>query len=168
MGTNTTKIAEAVAMVGVRRLAATFVLSAAGLTTLQGHEAVVLKVYKDTTGTPTACMGHTGSDLPAVGTRLTPAICERLTRQDVTKFEQDVGRKVKVPITQEQFDALVDFDLNVGTGAFGSSTLLKKINLGQCIPAASEFARWQTSKGIVLQGLVVRRHDEATAWLSGC
>jgi lysozyme len=168
MGTNTTRIAEAVAMVGVRRMASTFVLSAAGLATLQGHEAVVLKVYKDTTGTPTACMGHTGSDLPAVGTPLTRAICERLTRQDVSRFEKDVASKVKIAITQEQFDALVDFDLNVGERAFGSSTLLKKINLGQCIPAAAEFAKWQSSKGVVLRGLVVRRHDEATAWLSGC
>lgn len=168
MGTNATKIAEAVAMVGVRRLASAFVLSAAGLTTLQGHEAVVQKVYRDTTGTPTVCMGHTGNDLPAVGTLVSKEMCDRLTRQDVLKYSRDVQQLVKVPITQEQFDALVDFDLNVGRGNFSRSTLLKKINAGQCIPAASEFAKWQTSKGVVLRGLVVRRHDEAVAWLSGC
>lgn len=165
---NTTKIAEAVAMVGVRRLASGLVLSAAGLTTLQGHEAVVQKVYLDTTGTPTVCMGHTGSDLPSVGTAVSKAMCDQLTRQDVLKYSKDVQELVKVPITQAQFDALVDFDLNVGRGNFSRSTLLRKINLGQCVPAAAEFAKWQTSKGVVLRGLVVRRHDEATAWLSGC
>lgn len=164
----TTKIAEAVAMVGVRRLASTFVLSAAGLASLQGHEAVVQKVYKDTTGTPTVCMGHTGNDLPAVGTYVSKEMCDRLTRTDVLKYSRDVQELVKVPITQGQFDALVDFDLNVGRRNFAASTLLQKINLGQCIPAASEFAKWNKSKGIVLAGLVVRRHDEATAWLAGC
>lgn len=165
---NTTKIAEAVAMVGVRRLASGFVLSAAGLTALQGHEAVVQKVYLDTTGTPTVCMGHTGKDLPKVGTVVSKEMCDRLTRTDVLKYSRDVQELVKVPITQEQFDALVDFDLNTGRGNFASSTLLRKINMGQCIPAASEFAKWNKSKGVVLGGLVVRRHDEATAWLTGC
>lgn len=168
MGTNTTKIAEAVAMVGVRRMASAFVLSAAGLTTLQGHEAVVHKVYLDTTGTPTVCMGHTGIDLPKVGTVVSQEMCDRLTRSDVLKYSRDVQELVKVPITQEQFDALVDFDLNTGRSNFASSTLLHKINLGQCIPAAAEFAKWNKSKGVVLGGLVVRRHDEATAWLTGC
>lgn len=165
---NATKIAEAVAMVGVRRLASTFVLSAAGLASLEGHEAVVQKVYKDTTGTPTVCMGHTGTDLPAVGTLVSKEMCDRLTRQDVSKYSKSVGQLVKTPITQGQFDALVDFELNVGEGSFSRSTLLKKINLGQCIPAAGEFSKWQTSKGVVLRGLVIRRHDEATAWLAGC
>ena len=73
---NTTKIAEAVAAVGARRLAATLTLSAAGLTMLQGHEAVVHKVYRDTTGTPTVCMGHTGNGLPQVGTVVTKQFCD--------------------------------------------------------------------------------------------
>lgn len=168
MAGNTTKIAEAVAMVGVRRLASTFVLSAAGLASIEGHEAVVRKVYLDTTGTPTVCMGHTGLDLPKVGTLVSKEMCDRLTSQDVLKYSKSVGQLVKVPITQDQFDALVDFELNTGIGAFSRSGLLREINMGHCVPAASEFAKWQTSKGVVLRGLVVRRHDEATAWLGGC
>lgn len=164
----TTKISEAVAAVGIRRMAATFTLSAAGLAGLQGHEAVVQKVYRDTTGTPTVCMGHTGKDVPAVGTRVSYSFCQDLIRQDTKLYEKVVQDSVTVPITQEQYDALVDFTLNVGGPAFRRSQLLKDINLNQCYPAGAEFMKWTTSKGVVLRGLYNRRLDERKAWDSGC
>jgi Phage-related lysozyme (muraminidase) len=58
---------------------------------------------------------------------------------------------------------------NVGTGAFQSSTLLKKLNQGDYQGAANEFSRWVN--GVVngvkqsLPGLVSRRADEKRLFL---
>lgn len=163
-----TKVAESVALVGVRRLAAFMCLSAAGLGSIQGHEAVPHKVYLDTTGTPTVCMGHTGSDTPALGTVVSQAVCDRLASEDTRTAEQDVQTLVKVAVTQPQFDALVDFDFNVGRGTFSKSTLLHRINAGECKGLTVEFLKYNKSRGVVLRGLTNRRVDEGRAWESGC
>lgn len=164
----TTKVAESVALVGVRRLAAFMCLSAAGLGSIQGHEAVVRKVYLDTTGTPTVCMGHTGSDTPALGTVVSDAVCARLAGEDTASAVHDVQTLVKVEVTQPQFDALVDFDFNTGRSTFSKSTLLRRINAGECKGLTVEFLKYNKSRGIVLRGLTNRRADESRAWESGC
>lgn len=155
-------------MVGVRRLAAFMCLSAAGLGSISGHEAVVYRVYPDTTGTPTVCMGHTGSDTPAIGTVVSDAVCQRMASEDTSSAVHDVQTLVKVAVTQPQFDALVDFDFNVGRGTFSKSTLLRRINAGECKGLTVEFLKYNKSKGQVLRGLTNRRADEGRAWESGC
>lgn len=155
-------------MVGVRRLAAFMCLSAAGLGSISGHEAVVHRVYPDTTGTPTVCMGHTGSDTPAIGTVVSDAVCQRMAAEDTSSAVHDVQTLVKVAVTQPQFDALVDFDFNVGRGTFSKSTLLRRINAGECKGLTVEFLKYNKSKGQVLRGLTNRRVDEGRAWESEC
>ena len=53
----------------------------------------------------------------------------------VKTFEKAVNKHVTVPITQNQFNALVSFAYNVGISnakkGFRSSSLLKNINKGQ-------------------------------------
>ena len=55
----------------------------------------------------------------------------------VKTFEKSVNKHVTVPITQNQFNALVSFAYNVSIGnaktkkGFRSSSLLKNINKGQ-------------------------------------
>jgi lysozyme len=163
-----TKVAESVALVGVRRLAAFMCISATGLMSIQGHEAVVHKVYLDTTGTKTACMGDTSPDLPAVGAYVSDAVCQRLAAKDTAVAVEDVQTLVKVAVTQPQFDALVDFDFNVGRTTFSKSTLLRRINAGECKGLTVEFMKYNKSKGQVLRGLTNRRADEGRAWESGC
>lgn len=68
---------------------------------------------------------------------------------------------VQVPITQNQFDALVSFAYNLGIGAFRTSTLLKRVNQQQYEKAAKEFHKWVYSDGKKLKGLVKRRKAEA-------
>ena len=50
-------------------------------------------------------------------------------KHDLEVFEIGVNRFVTVPISQNQFDALVCFTYNVGLGALKSSSLLRKINI---------------------------------------
>ena len=83
-----------------------------------------------------------------------------LLHETLTQYEQAVTKAVKVPITQNQFDALVDFAYNAGAGNMASSTLVKKLNLGDLKGAAAEFDRWVFAAGVRLRGLTLRRQAE--------
>jgi len=80
--------------------------------------------------------------------------------EDIKEAEKGVTRNVKVELTQNQFDALVDFVYNLGTTRFKSSTLLKKLNARDYEGAAKEFKRWIYNDGRVMAGLVKRRKRE--------
>ena len=73
---------------------------------------------------------------------------------------------VKVPLNQNQFDALVSFEYNVGYGAFKNSTMLKFINVSHFPLASGQFDRWVYAGGKVLQGLVNRRKAEKDLFVS--
>jgi len=80
-------------------------------------------------------------------------------------YENAVNRYVKVPLTQNQFDALVDFAYNAGTGNLQKSTLLKKLNSGDYEGASKEFDKWVYGGGKKLGGLVTRRAAEKALFL---
>ena len=77
-----------------------------------------------------------------------------------------IQKLVKVPLTNNQLNALVSFTYNVGQGNLGRSTLLKKLNAGDYFGAGQEFHRWNKGGGKVLQGLINRRQDEYNLWIS--
>lgn len=153
----------------VRALVGTLVLSVAGLAGITHDEGRVLKVYLDPVGIPTSCVGHTSTVTRAdVGKVVTPAVCDDLLRRDTKVAVTAVQTSVKVPITQEQFDALVSFTFNVGAANLKSSTLLRRLNAGDCAGATAQFGRWNMARGKVLPGLVKRRAREAALFNQGC
>jgi lysozyme len=153
----------------VRRLAATLVLSAAGVVAIISNEGVEHRVYLDPVNIPTVCAGHTSTVTEKdVGRFYSDAQCKALLLADTRTAQAGVARLVKVPITQNQYDALVDFVFNVGEGAFGKSTLLRKLNDGDCLGAAAEFPRWNKAKGRVLPGLTKRRAWEQSIFAPDC
>lgn len=78
------------------------------------------------------------------------------------RYEKDVLRLVKKPLTQNQFDALVSFTYNVGASNLSKSTLLRKVNANPNDSSiACEFPKWNKSGGVVLNGLTKRRKAEA-------
>jgi GH24 family phage-related lysozyme (muramidase) len=79
---------------------------------------------------------------------------------EVEEAAEDVDNLCRVNLTQGMFDALVSFVYNIGIGAFGESTLLRKLNTSDYSGAAREFDRWVHGGGRVLQGLVFRRDEE--------
>jgi len=82
----------------------------------------------------------------------------------VERFEKGVNSLVKVELKQEQFDALVSFAYNVGLGAFGDSTLLKRVNNDPDDQDIKyQFSRWNKAGSQVLKGLKKRRNEES--WL---
>lgn len=74
---------------------------------------------------------------------------------------------VKRPLTQNQLDSIVSLVYNIGVGAFGSSTMLKRINLGEDKQTiANEFDKWVYAGGKKLPGLVRRRAAEKKLFLT--
>ena len=156
-------------------------LSDAGAKFIAGHEialpadgsipAKYLVPYNDPVGFATIAIGHliakrrvNDADRAQWG-RLTEAQAYDLFRSDARRFIDTVAAAVKVPLTQNQFDALVSFSFNVGEGAFRQSTLLKKLNASDYKGAAAEFAKWNKGGGRVLAGLVRRRKEEAELFM---
>ena len=86
---------------------------------------------------------------------------------DLLKFESGVLRHCPDSVTsQGQFDALVAFSFNVGTGALQASTLRRKYNAGDVAGAAEEFVKWNKGGGRILPGLTRRRLAEQALFLS--
>lgn len=93
---------------------------------------------------------------------LTMQQAEDLLRNDIHATSIPVEGLVKVPISDNQFAALVSFAFNVGVNNLRNSTLLKKLNARDYNGAALEFSKWNKAGGKVLKGLTRRREAEAT------
>lgn len=153
-----------------KKLAATFVLSAAGLYSLLAEEGVRNTAYLDVANIPTICVGHTKG--VKLGDIASDEVCQELLRKDVHAAEAAVKASVKVPITQGQFDALVSLSFNIGADALRNSTLIRKLNASDCAAAAAEFSRWNKAKvrGVLrpVEGLTKRRANERKTFEQGC
>lgn len=134
------------------------IINEAGLNLIKDFEGCRLKAYLCPAGVWTIGYGHTQGVKPDMVINQLQA--ERFLRQDLKRFEDAVIALVKVPITLNQFSALVSFAYNVGTGALYDSTLLRKLNKKDYKGAANEFLRWNKAGGKVLPGLTKRRLAE--------
>ena len=91
--------------------------------------------------------------------------CYALLHKDLAKFERGIDKYVTVPLTQNQFDALVSFVYNLGLGCLQRSTLRKKLNRGDYQGAADELLKYNKAAGKVLRGLTRRRQAERALFL---
>jgi lysozyme len=140
-----------------------------GVALIKAHEGLRLNAYLCPAKVWTIGYGHTSAaGDPAVrqGMKITRPEADTILRRDLAMFERGVSRRVKVPLTQNQFDALVSFAFNVGLGAFERSTLLRRLNAGQHQAVPAELMKWTKGGGRELPGLVNRRRDEAGLWRS--
>lgn len=135
-----------------------------GLEVIKRFEGFSPLPYRDAQGFSIG-YGHfikPGENLTAV----TEAQARILLKQDAAIAAAAVKNSVKVPLTQNQFDALVSLTYNIGITAFRNSTLLKKLNAGDYSGAAAQFARWNQSQGEVLAVLSRRRADEQQIFMT--
>lgn len=140
--------------------------SDSGVSLVKEFEGVRHVAYRDAVGIPTICYGSTlGVKL---GMRKTDTECDELLREDLRTASDAVQALVKVPLTQNQFDALTSLVFNIGRSAFAKSTMLKLINQGKCYDAAKQFDRWVYAKKKKLPGLVKRREVERLYFEEGC
>ena len=150
-------------------------ISDKGLQSIIAFEGMELNAYKCPAGVWTIGVGHTG-DVDGVpvgrGMMITQAEAMELLRGDVARFEQYLNRQsFAARLTQGMFDALVSFVFNVGTGAFETSTMRKKLCMGASQEeVAKEFPKWVygtlNGKKERLAGLVKRREKEREIFLS--
>lgn len=145
---------------------AVMVAGAAALSLVTGFEGLRTRAYYDPPGIPTVCYGHTGPDVK-FGREYSFNECTRLLQQDLGVAAAAVRRAVKVPVSQDTFDALVSFTYNVGEGSLRKSTLLKKLNAGDVAGACRELPKWVYAGGVKLRGLVNRRAAEMAQCLKG-
>jgi lysozyme len=142
-------------------------MSAAGLATVKEFEGLRLKAYKCPAAVWTIGYGHTSA---AGAPNVTPDLvitkdeAEGILKDDMEQYEAGVRKYVKVGLTQNQFDALVDFAYNAGVGALAKSTLLKKVNAEKFDEVPAEFMKWTKGGGKELPGLVRRRRAEVKLW----
>lgn len=136
---------------------------------IKRFEGLRLTAYPDPgsrDGTPWT-IGYGSTTGVRKGMTITQAEADRRLVADLATAEAAVDRLVKVPLTDNQFGALVSFTFNVGVGAFECSTLLKKLNAQQYDAVPAELARWNKNDGKVMQGLTNRRAAEAGLWAKG-
>lgn len=137
-------------------------INPAGLALIKEYEGYEGQAYLDTGGVPTIGYGHTRG--VKMGASCTPEQAEAWLREDLASAEADVSKLVKVPLTDNQFSALVSFTFNLGGAQLGKSTLLKLLNAGNYAGAGSQFQFWVFDNGKKLPGLIRRRAAEAALW----
>lgn len=134
-----------------------------GLDLIENAEGLHLTAYQDDVGVWTIGYGHTRGVRP--GMVITAADAQAYLRSDLNVAERAVNTLVTVDITQNQFDALVDFTFNLGAGDLAGSTLLRRLNDGDYDGAANEFGLWIHAGGKVEPGLVKRRNAEKALFM---
>lgn len=139
-------------------------VSTTGLDLLKKSEGFRSHTYNDVNGIPTIGYGHRLLNSESFPSGITEAEAVQLLLADLRDAEQAVSRLVKVPLTQGQFDALVDFCFNLGAGRLASSTLLKVLNHGRYQDAAAQLLRWDIADGQENAGLKARREAEIALW----
>ncbi len=121
-------------------------LSTQGVKIIQNFEGLRLNAYRDVAGVWTIGYGstryHDGKPVKPGDRLATQAQASALFSNTLGQYEDAVNSYVKVPLMQNQFDALVSFTYNEGTFALKNSTLLKKLNVKDYQGAAEEFLLW--------------------------
>ena len=138
---------------------ADFEYSDDGFALTKQFEGLELTAYQDQGGVWTIGYGHTGPNVHG-GLTITTDQADQLLASDMAAAVTAVNNAVTADITQEQFDALVDFVFNLGAASLLTSTLLRHVNSGDFTDAAPQFLLWDHCKGVVIPGLLRRRQAE--------
>ncbi len=136
----------------------------------EGFRAVA---YKDSASPPVWTVGYGEAFVPGDSVRTEPQAAANLTKR-LNAIAFELRAFVTVPLTQNQFDALIDFSYNVGMNAFRGSTLRAMVNSQDFEGAAGQFLLWTRAGSAHPPGLVKRRSAEKyiftsrdSDWLAG-
>jgi len=141
-------------------------LNESGYKLITCFEGLNLKPYLDSVKIPTIGYGNTyysdGKRVTMLDKSITQIQAFEMFKEIADRFAKAVDKNLKVCVSQNSFNSMVSLAYNIGTGAFISSTLLKKVNINPNDPSiAHEFSRWNKAGGKVLNGLTVRRSKES-------
>ena len=152
------------ARVGFRRC------NEAGLAIVRRSEGLYLRPYVCPAGFWTIGWGATrgldGRPVTAQTPIITQDQADQLLHRDLADSERAVARLLPVPLTDNQYSALVDFTFNLGSGALQRSTLRQLILRAEHASVPAELTKWVRGGGRVLPGLVARRRAEGALYAS--
>lgn len=135
---------------------------------IKSNEGCRLTSYRDPAGVWTVGYGSTrlASGNPVMrNVRITQEQADDLLTSELERLRGTLAQYIRVPVTEGQFIALIDFAYNCGEGSLRRSTLLKLLNAGKVVNAGYEFRRWTRAGGKELPGLVRRREAEKKIFL---
>jgi lysozyme len=127
-------------------------MSTRGREALKAREGLRLKAYRDSVGVWTIGVGHTaaaGAPIPMPGLTISAKEADEILTRDLVKYEKLVNDAVKVPLAQNEFDALVSITFNVEAFARQPSTAIKLLNRGDRAGAAEAILWWDKPKEII-------------------
>ena len=144
-------------------------LSPKGIAFIEQWEGLKLKAYRDSKGLPTIGIGTTrypdGTKVK-MGDSCTEAQAYEWFRFDIARFEAVVNRVIKIPLKQNQFDALVSLVYNIGETNFTKGTVDDKLNANQIDAALATWLTYVYSGGRKITGLANRRIAEVKLFKS--
>ena len=138
-----------------------------GIALIKQFEGLKLNAYLCSANVPTIGYGNTyypNGVKVKLGDKISQEQAEELLKDILKKFEAIVNRKLKVKVSQNQFDALVSHTYNTG----GSDTLFRLINNGANDTEVRTWieSRYITANGVKLKGLIRRRKAESDLYFS--
>lgn len=146
-------------MIRQRIAVAALALSAAGFVGIVSQEGYRGEAYIPVPGdVPTIGYGETKG--VKIGDKTDPVRALIRLNESANEYAVAVKRCAPVPMHQHEFDAYVSLAYNIGTGAFCSSTLARRLVLLDYEGACKEINKWVYFKGKKLPGLMKRRAQE--------
>lgn len=139
-------------------LGASSVIAISGAYLVAPWEGSSNKAYRDMVGVPTLCHGYTVG--VKMGDYKTDDECEEILAKELTHFNTQMMKSVKVPLPEHMEVAYTSLVWNIGIGAWNSSTLLKKLNNKEYAEACKQILRWNKAGVVVVKGLQNRREAE--------
>ena len=134
-------------------------ISKNGLDLIKHFEGCELEAYKCPAGVWTIGYGHIKTAVE--GMTITQHQADEMLIEEMNEYEGYINNSVRVDLTQNQFDAMVSWVYNLGSGNLNTSTLLKVLNSGDYAGVPEQLLRWNKAGGRVLEGLPRRRQAEA-------
>lgn len=134
------------------------------LQTIIGFESFSSKPYRDSRGYSIGYGHYMGPTVTIQN--ISRADAYELLRNDAQTARDAVTSTIHLPMTQNEFDAMVSLAYNIGAAGFAGSTVARRFNAGDKIGAADAFRLWNKSEGAVNQVLVARRETERGLFLS--
>ncbi len=130
-----------------------------GIDLIKHFEGCETEAYLCPAGVPTIGYGHIKG--VQMGDVITEAQAHEMLVEELDEYESYINDLVTVSLNQNQFDAMVSWVYNLGSGNLRASTLLKVLNSGDYSGVPEQIMRWNKAGGEVLEGLTIRRQAEA-------
>jgi lysozyme len=129
-------------------------------------EGCRLTAYRCPAGVWTIGYGHTGKGVRE-GLEITQMEADALLIDDLARHQRAIADLIRVPVSENQFIAVLSLAFNIGATAFRRSSVLKNLNNGAPLQAAESFLLWNTVGGKPNRGLTRRRNAERRLFLKG-